>query len=385
MDMPPPAAEPQIVYVCEAQTQAIPPGWRFVPSDKKRDEQEFVASEGSYASKGGRLEGPATPCVADPFAFYKLTFRSNFDEPGYYAVMFRDAEGKTQVDDIYGGVDPSTQWADQEFCFRGRENAKDFHLQFISHGTVAVRDIRVDQVSLQDAAAWADRLYAQLPALNYVAPAQRHRRLPKTMQKLHEGKTLRVVMLGDSIINDTNNSNWDALVGRMYPNCRIEVITSVRGSTGCWYYREDEHFKSYVLDKRPELLIIGGISHKQDIDAIRQVILKTQEATDCEILLMSGPVGEDWRPQDPANPDAPIAPLEYAGDLFNTELAKLADETGVAYFDMNTAWHDYLGASGKRWRWFHRDRVHANDRGKQILARLMERYFAPAAETAEMK
>lgn len=351
--------------------------WTFHPSAQSREETEVVASEGVYASKGGRLEGPAIPCAEDEFAFYRLRFQSRFTERGYYAVFFQDATGENQVDDIYGGVEPSTQWAEQEYCFRGREGGRTFRLQFISHGIVDVRDVEVERVTASEVRRWADRFYEDLPPLQYAPARERWEHLLRTMDRLRRGGVLRVVMLGDSIINDTNNSNWDALIGRQYPHCRIQVITSVRGSTGCWYYQEPEALKTYVIDRRPDLLIIGGISHRQDLDAIRKVILGAKQATDCEVLLMSGPMGADWRPYDPANPDRALAPATYDGDPFNERLAVLADETDVAFLDMNTVWHQYLAASGKPWRWFHRDAVHANDRGKQILARILERFFTP--------
>lgn len=252
-----------------------------------------------------------------------------------------------------------------------------FRLQFISHGVVDVRDVVVEQVTAAEVRRWAERFYADLPPLQYTPGRGRWEHLPRTMDRLLRGGVLRVVMLGDSIVNDTNNSNWDALIGRQYPHCRIQVITSVRGSTGCWFYQQPDALKTYVIDRHPELLIIGGISHREDLDAIRNVILAAKEATGCEVLLMSGPMGRDWRPHDPADPAIGLDSVTYAGDPFNARLAALADETRVAFLDMNSVWHQYLGASGTSWQWFHCDTVHANDRGKQILARMLERFFAP--------
>lgn len=76
-----------------------------------------------YASKGGRLEGPAIPCVEDEFVFYRGRFESRFTERGYYAVLFQDATGKNQIDDVYGAVEPSTRWAEAVYCFRGRAHS----------------------------------------------------------------------------------------------------------------------------------------------------------------------------------------------------------------------------------------------------------------------
>jgi len=40
-------------------------------------------------------------------------------------------------------------------------------------------------------------------------------------------------------------------------------------------------------------------------------------------------------------------------------------------------WEDYLAGCGRPLNWYQRDFVHANSRGKQILGRIMERFFTP--------
>jgi hypothetical protein len=114
------------------------------------------------------------------------------------------------------------------------------------------------------------------------------------------------------------------------------------------------------------------------MDAIRNVINMARETLDCEIILMSGPVGPDWRDYDKEYPERPLPEMRYTPANDEGEnLASLAREMDVEYFDMATPWHEYLGASKKPYMWFHRDKVHANDRGKQVLARILERYFFP--------
>ena len=105
-----------------------------------------------------------------------------------------------------------------------------------------------------------DAIYAAMDPLDYTPPADRWRNLDRTMQRLREGGTLRIVMLGDSIVNDTSSSQFELLLGRQYPKCKIEKVTSVRGSTGCWWYKLDNHVQEYVLRHKPDLLMIGGIS-----------------------------------------------------------------------------------------------------------------------------
>ena len=136
-----------------------------------------------------------------------------------------------------------------------------------------------------------DAIYSHMDQLDYAPPTDRWRNLDRTMRRLREGGTLRIVMLGDSIIGDTSSSMFDLLLGRLYPKCTIEKITSVRGSTGCWWYKLDHHVEEYVLSHKPDLLMIGGISQRQDLASIHEVIRQVRAAQSPEILLMTPAFG----------------------------------------------------------------------------------------------
>lgn len=136
------------------------------------------------------------------------------------------------------------------------------------------------------------KAYAEIPPVQYTPPSDRWERLPKTKELLLNGGALRVVMLGDSIVNDTSRSGWELLVERRHPTCRIEKVTCVRGSTGCWWYKEPGRVKEYVLDHMPDLVIIGGISHRGDVIPIREVIQQIRGASQADILLMTGAFGQ---------------------------------------------------------------------------------------------
>ena len=101
---------------------------------------------------------------------------------------------------------------------------------------------------------------------------------------------LRVAMLGDSICNDTSNSLYETLLARIYPKAKLEIVTSVRGGTGCWYYKDEGRVKPYVLDYKPDLVMIAGISHGFDVESIRSVIRQIRQGSNCEILVMSGAI-----------------------------------------------------------------------------------------------
>lgn len=218
-----------------------------------------------------------------------------------------------------------------------------------------------------------DALYGEMPPVQFQPAADRWQYLPNTMRKLQQGGTLRIVMLGDSIVNDTSHSQFEHLLMRTYPKCKIEKITSVRGSTGCWWYKEEGRVQQYVLDHRPDLVMIGGISNRGDVEAIRSVIRQIRAACDAEIMVMTGPFGRtdpvadsEWQPQ-----------FDPRGDSYRARLLRMAQEEKVEFFDIEAAWGRYIRECGKPLEWFKRDGVHANQYGFQVLGRILERYFAP--------
>ncbi len=224
------------------------------------------------------------------------------------------------------------------------------------------------------------QVYAEMAPVPYEPPAGRWERLPRTRQLLVEGGTLRVVMLGDSIVNDTSRSGWDFIVGRRHPRCIIEKVTSVRGSTGCWWYKEPGRVQKYVLEHQPDLVIVGGISHRGDIGSIREVIRQIRAGGQPDILLMTGAFGS-VDPRDKTFIDAD----GVHGTPYNKSLETLADQVRAAFLDMETAWGRYIRESGRELDSFKRDPVHANEQGEQILGHILANYlsYPPAGRTAE--
>jgi lysophospholipase L1-like esterase len=218
-----------------------------------------------------------------------------------------------------------------------------------------------------------DAMYSAMDSLRYTPPAGRWQRLPRTMQRLREGGPLKVVLLGDSIMNQTCHSGFDLLLGSLYPKVKIEKVASVRGSTGCWWYKDDNRVEDYVLKHRPDLLMIGGISQRNDVDSIREVIRQVRAKQQPEILLITPAFGfegsdfiRDW-----------TYDVKADGKDYRARLLRLASEENCEFLDMTGPWWRYVQDSGKTYGWFRGDAVHANERGTQILARILEKYFGP--------
>ena len=215
-----------------------------------------------------------------------------------------------------------------------------------------------------------DKHYAAIPPVKYTPPAGRFAQLPRTRRILEKGGTLRVVMLGDSIINDTSRSGWELLVERRNPKVRIAKFTSVRGSTGCWWYQGPGRIQTFVLDHKPDLVIIGGISQRDDHGAIRECVRQIRAAAKPDFFFMTGPFGkvdledaEKWR--------------KTLESPYRANLKALAGEVGAGFLDLQVEWANYVKKSGRDLVSFMRDPVHANAQGEQIPGRILERYFSP--------
>ncbi len=217
-----------------------------------------------------------------------------------------------------------------------------------------------------------DKIYAGMDEITFEPDAGRFQYLPRTLERLKNGPALRMVLLGDSIMGNTSASDFELLLERAYPKCEVRKIASLRSSTGCTYYQDENRVEEYVIRHQPDLLIIGGISNRGDWEAVRRVVRQCREKLpELEVLLITPVFG--------ATHDPHIKNWQYAldeeKDPFRFHLKKVAEEEKCAFFDMTAPWYQYILDSGKTYGWFMGDSVHANDRGCQIIGRLLEIYF----------
>lgn len=365
-----------VLYSCPGKISDKIDGWKFIPSANPGG-QVYNQAEGYYPDKGGKLIGPSVTACKNEFQFYLLSFDAKVPNKCYWGVRFSNKDGKLLVSDIYSSVYASKERQHYEQVISGRESATAIQPFLQSKKGIEAWNLQIKSISVEAAGEWCDQLYQTLPPLSYTPPKNRLKLLPKTVAAMKTGKPWRVVMLGDSIINDTFNSNFQSLIMRLYPKSDMKFICSVRGSTGCWYYQNPKQFKNHVIELKPDLLIIGGISHKGNISAIRKVIEMTRKQVNCEILLLSGALGDDWRKHDLKNPSLKLPMQEWSGNKFALKQQQLALTIRVEFINLAQIWHNYLAQSQKPWQWFHRDKVHGNDRGKQIVGRILEKYFSP--------
>ena len=217
-----------------------------------------------------------------------------------------------------------------------------------------------------------DAIYAAMDPIVYQPRTGRHANIPRTMSKLRDGGELRMVLLGDSIMGNTSGSSFELLLMRDYPQCKIVKIASLRSSTGCKYYREDNRVQEYVLKHNPDLLVIGGISNGGDAEAVRSVVQQVRaQKPDTEVLLLTPVFGS---PRD-EHIRTYTREIDTTTSNFRFHMQKVAAEEKCAFFDMTGPWWAYIQDSGKTYGWFMGDAVHANARGCQIIGRLLEIWF----------
>jgi len=347
-----------------------------VPFEGDTIRQAGDPDEHGIRIRKGQLMSKSFP--VEPFAFYRLRFLAQAAEKPLCAAVFFDQEGKEIVADDHDSIDTSTDWRPYALCFRGHADARKARIRLQANaGPLSVKNLRVEKITADDAAAWAAGLAAQCPVVQFEPAADRWQFLPRTMERFTTGGPLRVVMLGDSICNDTSNSLYETLLARIYPKAKIEIVTSVRGGTGCWYYKDEGRVKPYVLDYKPDLVMIAGISHGFDVEAIRSVIRQIRQGSNCEILVMSGAFAprEVYEPAYFAQKPAAVALDDM--EQFSPRMRRMCREERAEFFDIRKAWEDYMLQSYKPYDHFARDAIHGNSRGKQIMARILARYFEP--------
>ncbi len=213
---------------------------------------------------------------------------------------------------------------------------------------------------------------AEMPKGRFTPPKPDWKHLPRTRRILTEGGELHLLALGDSIVNDTMRSGWVAKLREAYPKATIRGTVYVRGGGGCHHYREEDRVAKHIVPRKPDLVLIGGISQR-DIESIEEVIGQLRVALpEVEVLLFTGTFGTT----DPRDPEA-LAQARHSGTGdYGKALRELAEQEDCAYLDMTTPWAEYLRSAEVHPHLFYRDRVHANAYGEQILAKIMMAFFA---------
>ena len=219
--------------------------------------------------------------------------------------------------------------------------------------------------------AQIEKIQIEMPKGEFTLPPADWTHLRRARRTLVNGGELRLLALGDSIVNDTMRSGWVAKLREAYPKATIKAAVYVRGGGGCQHYRAEDRIAKNVIPRKPNLVLIGGISQK-NIASIREVIRQLRAGLpDLEILLATGAFGRT----DPRDPQT-LAKAPHSGTgAYGEALKALAAEERCAYLDMTTPWAEYIRSSKRHPHRFYRDVVHANEFGEQILTKIMMAFW----------
>jgi hypothetical protein len=114
--------------------------------------------------------------------------------------------------------------------------------------------------------AQVKEIQAAMPPGRFTPPPNDWKYLANTRRILTEGGKLRLMAIGDSIVNDTMRSGWVSLLQAAYPLAEITATVYVRGGGGAQHFRENDRLARQVFPRRPDLVFLGGISQRSIAD-----------------------------------------------------------------------------------------------------------------------
>ena len=273
--------------------------------------------------------------------------------------------------------------------FRSPSQATGAFFRINSGDSFEVFDVEAHSATRSEVATWTTRQRQAFGAIRPSSPqGARFDSLSSFIQKLRAGDTVRVAMVGDSIVADTMNAHFQLGLEARYPGTEIILLEAVGNGTGLGSWNDpnphnwknyDLNFDAAVLEQSPDLVIFGGISNRGTANA---------EATGQLIDRILAHFPEE---------DLPSLLLMTGTDLFNNKfetgrnrlaaykelLESVAEKKEVAFFDIYENWSsfvDELQTISLIQEDLERDPYHFNDLGKQTLALSMESYFAAIPE-----
>lgn len=291
--------------------------------------------------------------------------------PSIHATDGQLLEGDTSIRST------GTAWQRAVFVSRQSRHATTTAVQLSGTG-VEIDNVVVTALSDAEALAWADAVYAQMPALNYQPPSGRHENLSRTLSRLQTGQPLRILFVGDSLMQDSANSTLDLLLERRFPGSTVEIQAATGQGTGINKWNDDPNYNwpdqdldvdHAIIEQQPDLVLLGGISNNftnwntsfpELITKIRtRSIARWGSAPD--IMLLTGP------------------PFYSPQNNYNTDLSLLAENESTAFLDLYAVVDAYVANAGGSLSItdLKRDAYHANSLGKQLFGRVLLEWLEP--------
>ena len=371
-------------------------GWKAALPVSKSG-KSFNPLEGWYPSKGGKIVSSRV-FIPDAGSYYRLSYTAFAPVRSYEAVAFYNVNADL-VADNYDVIYPGATNRYERIVFahdKEHDAVTSAEVIFQSPKGCAVSDVKLSPATVEEAAEWCDSVYAKLPPVKVETERDAVLSASNTLKALKTGKPWRILMLGDSIMQDTFHSQFHALVKRAYPKSDITWLVSVRGSTGCWYYRIQKNFEKYVRRYRPDCVIIGGNSNwKTGLDGFpvtgNDAIFEVGEkirAMGAEVIVVSQTLSVDTRLPRGTSPMTPVPRMHFDAAKVYEAVAHAMGNSGATvedlellragcrmrgwgFIDAFTPAYRWLYESGLPYQFHSRDYVHSGEIGKQIIGRII--------------
>jgi len=133
----------------EAGWQLLQFHWRPSPAKGGWISESADLHVHSLSVEDGYWQGPQFAVV--PHQYYRLTFQSKAQVPGYWAAMFYNADGQMLPADHNSGIFQSDDWIDNELYFQGKADAVSARLWFYPRQPQKDKLIRIRNVTLATA------------------------------------------------------------------------------------------------------------------------------------------------------------------------------------------------------------------------------------------
>lgn len=346
------------------------PTWPSLPFSGAWSAAAGAAGRHSLMLASGLWLGPTFPVTG--LDLYRIRFAAKIPRAGagMWGVRFYDAAGVQLAADNYAAIAAAPDaWGGNEGYFMAGANAVRAAVGFtVDSAQLFIDAVAVTRATRTQALQWADTLGATLPPLRYVPEPDRLKYLPRSMGKLRAGKELRLLVLGNSIENDMSNSLFHLQLERLYPGTHVRLLHAIRGSTGAGFLQD--HVDEYVVPCQPDLVILSSGTQVVGAEATLNVIRRTRERLPEAEFLVLGYVG-GW-PETRGS----TQPRQAAQQQFG-HLLRVRAEERFATLNLREILEETAESAGHPADWYHRDAVHYNDRGKQLLGRVVARFFQP--------
>lgn len=359
-------------------------GWEICSLNASPISGGWISGKGETCSRAiiekGCLQSPVVKVM--PFHYYRLRFTVKSAQRGFWFAIFFDKAGNELVTDVSDSVYESDCRQEQEFCIRAHADSVRMCIRFLPINTpIEINAILLEEIGHKDVLDWIDGVVCQLPVYSASFSHEQFVPVTSTLEKLKRGKKLRIVILGDSISNDTSNSIFEVPLMARFPKTSIEIIGSHRSATGMWWFKKENRIKDYVIKYKPDLLIIAGISHGFDVESIKSVVSQVKQSHPCDIIYMNDAVTPLVNMQVGFEKTSPLK-IDQKRSLienFQAEVNKMATKENITFIDTRSIWNACMSCRERAYDWYMRDPTHANTRGKQILGRILLQFFTKAS------